>query len=62
LLEADALKYKDYKDIKLSGDDSLWDLPDSCARPISIEKSRAANPNMITDAELWGLKDLEDVL
>ena len=62
LLEADALKYKDYKDIKLSGDDSLWDLPDSCARPTSIEKSRAANPNMVTDAELWGLKDLEDVL
>jgi hypothetical protein len=57
LLQARALKYSDLRDVKLEGDDANWDLPDSCARPEDADSRLAANPNLDTDAEMWGWED-----
>ena len=61
LLDARALAYKDLRNIKLVGDDANWDLKGSCARPEDAGDWRdnwtACNPNLDTDAEMWGWED-----
>lgn len=56
LLDAKALAYKDLREIRLKGDDDNWDLPDSCARPGDVGWF-GLNPNLDTDAEMWGWED-----
>lgn len=66
LLQAKALQYKDYREIRL---DSIsveerekdWDLAESAPRP-ELAHTRGKNPGLKTDAELWGLPPLEEVL
>ena len=61
LLQAKALEYKHYRDIKLVGQGERWSLPDSCP-PEHLAASRGKNPGLATDAELWGLFPVEKVL
>ena len=66
LLSAKALQYKDYREINLSiipleEREKDWDLPESSPRP-ELAKTRGRNPGLKTDAELWGLPPLEEVL
>lgn len=60
LLEAKALKYSDYKAIKLTSDTQNWNLVDSCLKPSKVKKGNGANPGLATDAELWGWKTDND--
>ena len=61
LLSAKALKCADYRErLAVAGDAADWLLPDSCAKPSLVKKSRAANPDMMTDAELWGWGDISE--
>lgn len=53
LLQAKALEFKDYKSIKLVGDERNWDLPGSCLRPDVITSMDGVNPGFKTHAELW---------
>jgi DNA repair photolyase len=55
LQEARALTYKDYRSIRLQGDDANWDMADSCARPELVGQSPARNPDLVTDAVMWGI-------
>lgn len=54
LQEAKALEYKDLTSIILTGYDDDWNIPESCARPEDEPYNLNANPEFMTDAELWG--------
>lgn len=53
LLEAKALEYKDLKGITIDVD-GCWSMPESCAKPEDAWQSIYGNPDLKTDAELWG--------
>ncbi|HEY4712540.1 MAG TPA: radical SAM protein [Dehalococcoidia bacterium] len=66
LLSAKALQYKDYREIRLdviplAEREKDWGMAESCPRPESAN-TRGKNPGLKTDAELWGLPLLEEVL
>jgi DNA repair photolyase len=61
LLSAKALQYKDYCSVRLEGREEDWQLLDSSPLP-ECAKERGRNPNLATDAELWGLPSLDEVL
>ena len=58
LLQAKALKYSDYQAVRLVGDESNWDLEDSCSEPdYAVDDyihNAMGNPGLMTDAEMWG--------
>ncbi len=74
LLEASALQYKDLRSIHLKGDGYSWVLEDSCTMPEYAEwyitqaprgnpirfNEAAGNPQLQTDAEMWGWELVED--
>ena len=59
---APAMEFTDLKATVLTGVESDWDLPESCARPEDEIDNINANPGLKTDAELWGLAPLESLL
>jgi DNA repair photolyase len=66
LQSALALTYRDYRDIRLdiisqAEREKDWALPESSPRP-EFARTRGKNPGLKTDAELWGLPPLEEVL
>jgi len=61
LLQAKALGYKDYREIVLKGNLEGWGMAESCPQPDKANM-RGCNPNLATDAELWGLPPVDDVL
>lgn len=64
LLEARALQYKDLREIILVEPEDGWDwsIPESCEHPSKVRYADACNPNLVTDAEMWGWPDLETVV
>jgi len=63
LLQAKALQYKEFKEIRLDGKNKDWKLKESAPRP-EIVRSGAytyANPGFATDAELWGLGNMPPI-
>lgn len=55
LLAATALEYKDLREITIEGHFPCdWDWPGSCLSPNRARKGPWWNPDMQTDAELWG--------
>lgn len=67
LKEASALTYKDYREIRLKGDPLKWLISESSPPPEDAHE-RGKNPEnlltsrLVTDAEIWGLPALNDVL
>lgn len=64
LLQANALEYKDYRTINLNDGlsrENDWKLPGSAPRPEKAS-TRGKNPGLLSDAELWGLPPLDEVL
>lgn len=63
LLQAKALDYSDLKQNNITEPEGGWDwsVPESCAHPSKARRSLAANPNFMTDAELWGLPHWSDM-
>lgn len=64
LISATALQYKDYRSINLNDGISRendWNLPGSAPRP-ELAATRGMNPGFKTDAEIWGLPPLDDVI
>lgn len=59
---APAMEYQDLKSTVLVGYDEDWNLPESCARPEDEHRNVNANPGFKTDAELWGLPPLDEVM
>lgn len=58
LLQAKALGYKDLREIRIDGSfPEDWDWPGSCLRPEEVRKGPWWNPDMKTDAEMWGWDD-----
>jgi DNA repair photolyase len=60
LLNAQALQYSDLRKIEIVSYEAGWDLEDSCARPDEARYHHATNPDLKTDAELWGWELYED--
>jgi DNA repair photolyase len=58
LLHADALKYQDFRTIKLEGAVDNWKLLNSCLSPEFVKSYRASarwsNPRLLTDADIFG--------
>jgi DNA repair photolyase len=62
LLQAKALKYEDYRNIRLVGNEAYWDLEDSCPRPEETTREGARNPDLRTDAERWGWSWIDETV
>jgi len=66
LLCASDLRYADLKNIRLQGHDGNWELPESCVPPKDTDSyllnTPRGNPDLATDAELWGWDLDEDIL
>lgn len=54
LQQAKALEYSDLTSIHLEGREEDWAIKDSCARPDQEGFNLNMNPDLETDAEMWG--------
>jgi len=67
LLHADAMEYKDLRETVIREvDDELWAHVDSCLMPEDAKQSTRniifySNPKMLTDAEMWGWGEVDEI-